>query len=87
MRSLLLLALCFVCLLFLGGCTRLSIDPSSFAAQGQLSQKVSIFADPIPDSKAVWIVGGIPHQGEANIAYCTTSKIGDVPECVMVVPQ
>ena len=86
MRSLLLLALCFACLLFLGGCIRLSIDPSSFAAQGQLSQEVSIFADPT-DSMAVWIVGGIPHQGEANIAYCTTSKIGDVPECVMVVPQ
>ncbi|MGB3493375.1 MAG: hypothetical protein WBA57_11640 [Elainellaceae cyanobacterium] len=90
-RSLLYLALCLACLLFLGGCAQLTIEPSSLSSSSlplsssRQSPPVSISTD--PDGRHVWIVGGTPRQGESNIAYCTVPDDGSAPDCVMIVPQ
>jgi len=89
-RSLLYLALCLACLLFLGGCAQLTIEPSSLRSNSlpisSLQQTpVSINAD--ADGNHVWIVGGTPQQGEANIAYCTVPADGRPPDCVMIAPK
>lgn len=81
------LAFCAVCLFFLEGCAQLSLTPSSLGDWGESLSNVSIFAVPNGETHAVWIVGGTPHRGEANIAYCKTSPQGDNPECIMVMPH
>lgn len=86
-RSQLILAFCAVCLLFLEGCAQLSIDPPGLGDWRDSSSGVSIFVAPSGDTHAVWIVGGTPHRGESNIAYCKTSPQGDNPDCVMVTPH